>query len=158
MKTDKLNGLRASKPFHIKDIFIYLAVFITVTVLFCLFVIFPNKTKNDGFSVYCGDELVLVLEFDNPNPNVCATWQDKVQFNSKNNTVKIFFDDAKTDYNVICFDTTNRSVRVTESTCSTSKDCVYTPAITGSNGMIFCAPHNLRITPLSSGAIPPVVG
>ncbi len=159
MKQERLNGLRASKPFHINDLILYLAVFITVVVLFCAFVIFPNKKENDGFSVFCGDEIVCVLEFDSPTPTVSDGWLDKVQFDGTHNTIKIFFDDAKTDYNLISFDPAKRSVRITESTCSLSKDCVYTPAITGSDGMIFCAPHNLRITPLSGGgAIPPIVG
>ena len=72
--------------------------------------------------------------------------------------ITVYTDKNKTGYNVILIDTNKLSASVIESTCSSSKDCVFSPEIT-KNGAIYCLPHGLKVVPLkSSGFIPPVSG
>ena len=73
-------------------------------------------------------------------------------------TLTIYTSNDKTGFNVIFINTKESSVKIIESTCSVSKDCVYSPAISNS-GAIYCAPHGIKIIPNgTSGNIPPIVG
>ena len=76
----------------------------------------------------------------------------KVEENNSDTVKLLFVTDGgslseHTDYNIIEINKSARSVRITESDCSNRKDCVYSPAITNSAGLIVCSPHRLRILP-----------
>ena len=87
------------------------------------------------------------------------TWQaNNLDKNKHCFNVVIYTSSEKKGFNEIVFDCVNLTAKVIESTCSSSKDCVHTPALT-TNGSIYCAPHNLKIVPSNfDGLVPPIAG
>lgn len=158
-----MQRVSGGKIFHKKDLWVYFSLVIIVACLF-IFLIFPSLSKGDvnGFLITQNGKTVLVFK---PNSSqlfsIETEFADQVDIKEEENgiyTVKIFSSPQKTGYNVLVFNTKKVSVKVTESTCSNSKDCVYCPELTKS-GSIYCAPHHLKITPVSgSGFIPPTTG
>ncbi|MBQ9734608.1 MAG: hypothetical protein IJV95_01995 [Clostridia bacterium] len=158
MKTKDYISLKKAKPFEFNDLFIYLAVAITVVALFLAFVIFPDGNKNDGFCVYKGKTQVLTFYYDGKLLDVNEQFfiqQDDV----KNGIyLTVYHTQDKNSYNKLYIDLIAKSVVMVDSTCSNSKDCTHSPAIKNS-GAIYCAPHDLKIVPIDGdGRIPPTTG
>lgn len=154
---------QARKLFYRQDVFVYLGLAVLIFCLFFLFV-FPSACKQNsskGFKVLHGSEQVLIFDISLSNYIfVSEKFSNSVRIeqNEKTYTVTIYFDEEKTDFNTLIFDIEACSAKVIESTCSESKDCVYSPKITTS-GSIYCAPHNLKIVPLTDdGFVPPITG
>lgn len=144
------------KPFERGDVFLYSLVFALIIILLCLFVIFPKQKNSAGFKVYKGESLVLTYTYGN-NLKVSFNWQDSVHYDENSSTITIFFENGK-EFNKLIINESKKSVKMLESTCSDSKDCVHSPAIS-SGGMIYCAPHDLKILPLQKTSnTPPSVG
>lgn len=143
------------KPFERGDIFLYSSVLILIIILLCVFVIFPKQEDSAGFKVYKGESLVLTYTYEK-ELTISPTWQNKVTYNQNDCTITIFLDGG--EFNRLIINESNNSVKMIESTCSESKDCVHSPAISYS-GIIYCAPHDLKVLPLNKTTnAPPSVG
>lgn len=153
-----VENIRKSKPFRVCDLIIYAALIVFVAALFLYFIILPTLNADTvGFSVSKGGKTVLTVSDLNCTVNSefnSLVESEKVDGNLR---VTIYTDQTKLGFNVIVF-YANGSAKVVESTCSHSKDCTFSPAIVNL-GAIYCAPHDLKIEPLTgSGFIPPVAG
>lgn len=156
MKKEKFRELKDSKPFEIGDILVYSALFILLLILFVFFVIAPSTAKTDGFNIFIDGNKVAVYRYGEGLSVVDNSYQSLVIYDHQNKTITIYIDDNKTEYNVITVNVQNKTAKVTDANCSTSKDCVHTPAL---GNAIVCAPHKLKITPLGDdGFSPPVTG
>lgn len=153
---DKIHN---SKLFYKKDIIAYflLALFIVFLVLF--FILLPSSKQSNGFCVKKDGQVVLF--FADNKVQIQTGYEGFVEQEVLDySTIKVIVYSSleKTGYNVILFDAINKTAKVIESTCSHSKDCCYSPAISN-NGIIYCAPHGLSIEPIgSSNFTPPVTG
>ena len=144
------------KPFRPLDVFVYLALLIFIVALFLCLVLF-NTQKSLGFTVKLGDNVVLTYKYESSSLVIADDFSDFVSFDEENSLITIYTSMDKKEFNVISFDDDDFSVKVIESNCSNTKECVNSPKILGS-GMIFCAPHDLRVIPLSTKPTTPSVG
>ena len=154
----------SSKIFEKRDALVYIGL---ACFIFCLFLIFSlpqacaDNSKNHGFKITVKDQTVALLDANSSTPvSVADDFLTLVEVSSNGDvyTIKIYTDEGRTDYNLVEFNAKEVSVKVTESTCSESKDCVHFPTLYNS-GSIYCAPHHLKIQPiLDDGFIPPTTG
>ena len=159
MKAEDVERLKLKKPFSVSDIIVYAVLTLFIFSLFLAFVILPNKTKSGGFQVTINDNQAFVFEYETGKLTVDGNFHDRVFYNETTSTITVYHTADKSSFNIIAFDRQNKKVWMKESTCSHTKDCVYSPAIESDAGMIYCAPHQLKISPISpSGALPPVIG
>ncbi len=159
MKNVILNKLKERKIFEFNDIFIYLFIFIAVFLLFLFFIIIPQNTVPKGFKVLVDNEEFLSFYYQSQEFNCPKNLRDFVEIDKDKYEIIIFHNIEKTEYNVIKYNVLDNSVAMVDSTCSSSKDCIYEPAIS-KNGAIYCAPHNLIILPITnvSKTEPPIIG
>ena len=131
-----------------------------VLFLFIIFVISPNKKNAEGFTVKKGENTVCTFTYLNQTLSVNSDYINLVVSEKTDGgfIITVYTSNDKSGYNELTVDTTAKTVKVSKSTCSVSKDCVYSPAI-GNDGAIYCAPHDLKIIPTNgSGYVPPVTG
>ena len=156
MKDEKFKELKESKTFEIGDILVYSALFILLLVLFVFFVITPSAKTPDGFNIFLDGKKIAVYRYDDGLNIINDDYLNLISYNRDKKSITVYVDDAKTEYNVITVDITNKTAKVTDANCSQSKDCVHTPPL---GSAIVCAPHKLKITPIgASGFTPPVTG
>lgn len=142
--------------FYIKDLFVYLALILFIGALFLCFLL-PKKQVSSGFTISISDQIIFTLSFDDLSVEISDDYLDKISIDKKNKLITIYHSTDKSTFNVIAYDDVNKSVVMKQSTCSATKECVQSPAIS-SSGMIYCAPHNLKILPLLPSATPPTTG
>lgn len=160
MKNSTLDKVKNAKPFEFNDVFVYAVVVILIAVLFCVFVIFPKAQFKRGVSVSKHGETVFTFTIESRNFNVNEKFSNLVEITEGDGgfTIVVYTDGEKSGFNKIFISTADNSTKVTESSCSSSKDCTFCPAITD-HGAIYCHPHGLKISVLGdSGFIPPTVG
>lgn len=152
-----LNNIKSSnKPFAIFDVAIYLLLAITVLAL--IFSINAcNNSDSNGFNVFIDDQKVLTYIYGDETPSFFNDSNDYIVFDSDKSTITVFLDEKRSEFNVISFDNADKTVQMSNSTCSSSKDCVSMPKIS-TNGAIYCAPHKLKISPVINQKSDPVVG
>ncbi len=145
------------KPFEKGDILIYISLLFAIVFLFLFLVIIPKKNEGAGFKVFYKDELVVSVGYGTP-PQISSGWENMVEYNQSQNTLTVYFNQDKSDFNRLYINAKEKWIKMQESTCSPSKDCVHSPQIS-SSGMIYCAPHQLKIVPnVNGGKAPPTVG
>lgn len=144
--------LRNRKLFLKRDAAVYAILLSAIFCLFLFFVILPQKNDAQGFCVYENETLILTCRYGQ-SPVIEKEAQNRVLVDG--NDIYVYFNEEKTDYNRIT--ATNGEVKITESTCSSTRDCVYEPAIKNS-GAIYCVPHKLKITPLNEERREPQTG
>lgn len=148
MSLKKIEQIKEGKWFRVWDIIVYAVILVTVTALILAFTLGRDKSSLQGFYISYGGERVLTYEFGAKSPEVLK--EDNIEVTERDGgfTVRFVTDDGK-GYNVIDVDTGKLTVSITESNCSTHKDCVYTPALKyNSSAPIICTPHALSIGPL----------
>lgn len=155
MKNDVYESLKARKPFEKWDVIAYVFILVLLLCLSIFFVFTPTE-KSSGFKVELDGREIFNFYYDDCSYNSFHDFDIDVDLS--NNIITIYFDNAKTDYNVLEFSSVEKSVKVTESTCSASKECVHIPAIKNSLGSIYCTPHKLKITSLGGVPSGPVTG
>jgi hypothetical protein len=159
MKAEDVERLKLKKPFSVSDIIVYAILTLFIFSLFLVFVILPKNVTSDGFKVTINDNQAFIYEYETGKLTIDGNFHDCVFYDETSCTITVYHTVDKTSFNVIAFDRQNKKVWMKESTCSHTKDCVYSPAIESDAGMIYCAPHQLKISPISSsGVIPPVIG
>ena len=135
--------IKKSKPFHVLDIAVYLAVLILAAAIFFALIPFKNTGEIAGFNFYFNNELVAEYSFNGGEFTVKSGFEENFSLESDGSI--IFYADAdKTAYNVIIIDEEAKTATVKEANC-TGRDCTTQTAMQG-GGFIFCAPHNLKIT------------
>ena len=146
--------------FYLKDIFIYLISALVIVGLFLGFVILPNSSSSfDGFNLLVDNQIVFTITADG-DLSISQDYQDHVEYSTSGDIIKvtIYSKTHQGGFNQIEFNLADKTAKVTESNCSNSKDCVFSPSISTS-GAIYCAPHLLKITAIGGGQfIPPSVG
>lgn len=158
MDTERLKN---SKPFCFWDTAVYISIGLLVFVLFLAFVILPrtNKTVNIGFMIEIGGKTAVTYEYGSDTFNVEQDYLSIIETAKSDNgyTLTVYTSSNKLGFNKIFIDETNKTVKMVESDCK-SKQCTYLHEINGS-GIIYCAPRQLKITPLGgSGFLPPIAG
>ncbi len=159
----KIGDLKHSKLFHFGDIFVYISTALIISILFLVFFILPNcnssgktangfKVENDGKTIithiYGTDEFTIDQNFSNLT---------KIQATDYGHLVTIYTNLDKTEFNVLKVNDKDKTVKMERSNCR-SKQCTYLHEI-DDNGIIYCAPRSLKITPINgSGFIPPIAG
>ena len=147
-----------SKLFHLRDLIAYLSVAFFITCLIVSFIILPSSNPSNGFCVKKDGQPVIY--FTQNKVQIQSGFDGLVEEEKCDDGIKvtIYSNLSRTGYNVILFNTAKKTAKVIESTCSHSKDCCYSPAISNS-GIIYCAPHGLSIEPIGAGSFsPPVTG
>ncbi len=156
MKEQKNPETINPKLFGLWDVVVYSAVIAVVVLLFILFVFIPNGKAPQGFKVLLDGKTVAKYDYALQTLSVTDGYQDFIKVDG--DKITVYSNAERTHYNVLLIDDGNKSVKVFSANCSTSKECVYTPALKG-DGAIVCAPHKLKIVPLSStGMLPPQTG
>lgn len=149
MKTSVYEELKVRKPFEFNDIFLYLFVLALCLSLFLFFMPF-NSTKALGFKVIYDRQTVFTFYYETKTYTIDNAFEYSIEVNTENSTVTVYFSDDKSEYNVIEYDAAAKSVRVTKSSCSDSKECTKMPALTSNSGAIYCTPHKLKIVSVSN--------
>ena len=159
MRDNIFNSVKVRKSFEAIDIFIYLFLLIIVFVLFLCFVILPHTKSAEGFLIAKNDTTIVTFNYSSGKCSIDSEYENLVILDEDNCTITVYTDEKKCEYNVIVFDSEKKIVRMLDSTCSSTKDCVYEPEISAS-GVIFCAPHDLKVLPLSDNFSPttPIIG
>ena len=155
--------VKEEKLFYKKDLVVYFSLFLLIVLLF-VFLVFPTLSKKDntGFNVSRNGQTVLTFNAKSSEPfSISIGFENQVEIENSEEgiyRVKIYSSAQKNGYNILLFNAKKISVKVIESTCSDSKDCTFCPELKNS-GSIYCAPHTLKITPLSGGGfVPPTTG
>ena len=143
---------RVRKQFEKNDIFIYMFILILIISLF-LFCFLSPSGKSFGFICEYDGEKIFSFRYSDKSYYINENFTGRITLDLDNSTVTIFFDDEKTEYNVIQFDCGENKVKVTDSTCSISKDCTKIPAIVDKKNTIYCNPHRLKIVSLNKESI-----
>ncbi len=159
MKEGIVEKIKQSKPFMKVDIIIYFLSLVLVVMLFLIFVIFPQKTTATGFSVSLDGNHLLTYNSITKTYDLDDKFSHLVEVIEDDNKVnfKIYSSDEKTGFNLLVIDKISHTAYITESNCSNRKDCVHTSPIKDS-GVIVCAPHKLKISPVTNATDNPTVG
>ncbi len=159
MKNIIFDKIKKRKAFEFNDIFIYLFLLLTIFLLFLFFIIIPQRTQSKGFKVLIDNKEVLSFYYQNQEFTYSEDLGDFVEIDKDKCQITIFYNSEKSDYNTIRYSALSNSVVMVDSTCSSSKDCIYEPAIS-KQGVIYCAPHNLIIVPITNVSLPepPIIG
>lgn len=151
MSLKKVGQAKKDRFFKIWDILIYGVILLAVAALFLAVTFGYNRSAPGGVEVYYNNNLAFSYDFDSDDYSVLLPQNIAVSDGGDELEITFCTDggsaEEHTDYNVILIDKSARTVRVTESDCSNRRDCVYTPAITDTSGMITCTPHRLVIMP-----------
>ena len=134
---------------------VYVTIIAAIAALFCAFVIFPRKSPQTGFNAYHDGVRIFSYVYEDDFLNVEDKWLSRVV--KDGDRIFVFFDDAHTDFNELTVNRANGTAKITDSTCSRTRDCVYEPELADS-GAIYCAPHKLKLAPTTAVAQPPVIG
>lgn len=126
-----------SKPFYRKDLFVYgLIVILLGLALLPLFL--TENGENIGFEVYIRGEKAFTYYYGGEK-YAEDKFSDRTEFNAAERTLTIYFNDEKSEYNVLVADDAGKTVKVISSTCE-NHDCERM------QNEIFCAPHFLKVT------------
>lgn len=158
VKNRKYTNVKGTKPFKLWDVFLYGFIILIVFSLFLFFIILNPKTQAETFSIYHQTKLVATFGFDG-QVKVNQDYIDNVTTTSNDDYIfiKVINKQNLNHYNVIKVDKRNKCVSISDSNCSTGRDCTHSPAIQG-NGAIVCAPHSLKVISGSGDIRPPVSG
>lgn len=154
-KKDKLS------VFRLPDLIIYAAITLLVLSLFLIPLLSCNNSALKGFDVYKDGNLILSFNFDNEEDFFIDKNSERlveISYQENKTLIKVYTDENKNDYNLVCANLLEKSVYITESTCSFKKDCVHFKPIVNGNGVIICQPHGIKILPKGERFVPVVTG
>lgn len=148
MSLKKIDEIKNSKWFRIWDFVVFGVIIVVAVALILAFTLGRDKSKLGGFSVSFRGETVLTYEFgsDKPPKVLNAAY---VEVKEEKGGFTVRFESGDGGYNVIYVDTAARTVDVTDSNCSSHKDCVHTAKLTNNSSLpIICTVHGLTVSPL----------
>lgn len=144
MSQKTIENVKKEKGFRIFDLIVYGVIVLIVAVSFIAVFATKDKSPLTGIRVYVEDKAVFEYDFESGNYNIFKTDGYEIEVSDKGKKVKIT---TEYGYNLIVIDKKG-SVRIKDADCH-GHDCVYSPAITDNNGIIYCSPHRLKITPFN---------
>lgn len=147
MSLKKIEQVKNSKWFSIWDLVAFGVILITAVALILAFTLGRDRSQLSGFSVSYRGETVFTYEFGGEK-RILKDGYIEVKEGDGGFTVKFTTEDKK-GYNTIWVNTKDKTVDVTDSNCSTRKDCVYTAKLkNNSSPPIICTVHGLTVSPL----------
>lgn len=156
-----ISDFKKSKFFYLRDVFVYLFLAVFVFILFLCFVIIPssNNDKSNGFIVEYDGKTIITHYYGTEDFDIDVSFINLVD-TTKTETgfhLTIYTSTNRDGYNLLAVNESEKSIKMLDSDCR-SKQCTYLHEI-GSNGIIYCAPRLLKISPINgSGNIPPITG
>ena len=157
MSLEKVKQVKKDRFFRVWDILVYGAVAAVVIVLFTVFVFTGSGGKLAAVNVNYDGKPAFSCDLTDGSYEIFMPENIAVRQEGDILTVMFCIDGGSLSvpegYNVISVDLARRSVSVTESDCSNRRDCVHTPAMTDTNGIIICTPHRLEIVPVGEESI-----
>ena len=148
MKKDKIKGLVNNKPFNKFDFIALLCVLIFILSLFISFVFFSSHDSTKGFIIQIENVNVFTYNYSTNEYSVGSEYDSLIEVDLDSQTITIYADLTKQHYNKLKYDAKNKNVKMVDSNCSSSKDCVYMPEISDNLGIIYCAPRKIKILPI----------
>lgn len=143
MSLKKIDEIKNSKWFSIWDLVAFGVIIIIAVALILSFTIGRDKSALGGFSVSYRGESIYEYEFD--SGKILKINEKYIKVDGD----RLRFDDGNGGYNIIYVDTAAKTVDVTDSNCSSHKDCVHTAKLTNnSSAPIICTVHGLTVSPL----------
>jgi hypothetical protein len=157
MVKKNFSGRSAPKLFSFLDLIPYAVLALTLVALFVFLVVLPKTSKADGFKIELYGKQIATYDYATKTLSVEKGYE--ANFEIEGDSITVYTDQNRIGFNVITIDAKNRSAKISEANCSASKDCVYTPALKGTEGAIICAPHALKVVPISyNNMTPPQTG
>lgn len=143
MSLKKIEQVKTSKWFSVWDLIAFGVIIVTAVALILAFTLGRDKSQLDGFSVsYRGE---TVYEYDFKADKVLKIDEKYIKVDG----ASLRFDDGDGGYNIIYVDKSAKAVDVTDSNCSSHKDCVHTAKLkNNSSPPIICTVHGLTVAPL----------
>ena len=152
VKSSKIGKIAENKVFEKKDVLIYALLLVVILALFLSTFLFKNSNAN-GFVVYVKGEKIISHVYGQND----LQSQSNVIVTKNGNDFLIEILTENGGSNVIYSNEQEKCVKILESNCP-SQNCVHMNEIS-SSGVIYCAPRDIMITPLSDqGDLPPVTG
>lgn len=150
MSLKKIEQVKTGKWFKIWDLLVYGLLAGVIVALFITFALVGKGSKPNGITVSYKGERVFVYNFDKGEYDVLKADYIDVKEDGEDKLLLTFYTQGKSGYNDVEINKKDKSVKVTASNCSTHKDCVHTPALSGTRSVpILCTPHALSIAPLT---------
>lgn len=147
MSLKKIEQVKNSKWFSIWDMIAFGVILITAVALILAFTVGRDKSALGGFSVSYRGGQILTYEFGG-DPIILDSDRVEVEKGDGGFTVHFTTDDGK-GYNTIWVNTKDKTVDVTDSNCSSHKDCVHTEKLKNNSSLpIICTVHKLTVAPL----------
>ena len=141
MSLEKVRQVRSGRFFRPADLIIFGIIAAAAIALFILFFAIKKDGGLEGVRIFVRDEVVFEYSFESDEYKVFSSCAEVV--NGEKLTVNITTEEGG---NLVEIDRAARSVRVVSADCR-SRDCVYSPPLTGADGFICCMPHHMRILP-----------
>ncbi len=152
MKRD-FSELKKSKPFYPFDLIIYGLLTAFIIAVFAAVFLFKGSTPAQGFFVMYENKVAAEYRWDDGNLKIKDGYAS--HFSETENGFYFYPDPAdKNRYNLVVIERAAKTVSVKEATCA-GRDCI-SHKVNINGGFIYCAPHNLKITPM--GLTDPVSG
>ncbi len=150
MSLKKIEQVKAGKWFKIWDLLVYGLLVGVIVALILVFAFVGKGGKLEGVIISYKGEQVFTYNFTESKYEIKKSDYIEVKEDGDDLLLLTFYTRGKSGYNDIEINKKDKSVKVTASNCSTHKDCVYTPALSGSRSVpILCTPHALSIAPLT---------
>ena len=143
MSLKKVEQVKADKGFKLPDIIVYVVVLALVAVLFVVIFVTRDDSPLKGIRIYVKNEIVYEYDFKEGQRALNGAYTQII--GQDDNAIILRITTGDGDYNIVRIDKKG-SVKVTEANCG-KNDCVYTPELKDSGGMIYCSPHRMKIVP-----------
>lgn len=160
-KEDTLSEKNKKNLFFKKaDVFLYASIFLFISFLFVLFVLLPKLNDKNVVNVYYKNQEIIsvFIKTNNYTLTDCNGVFVKADDNGEEIVFSVYIGSEMKDYNIITYKKSDKSIFVSDSNCSSRKDCVYTSPIKNGKGIIICAPHELKIVAKTVDTIPVSIG
>lgn len=153
MSLKKVEQAKRDKFFRLWDLLVY-GIVVLLIVVFFIAVFFIDSDDSFIEARYDG-ELAFTYSFDSDELEIALDDNVRIQSEDGDALTLVFCTDggsyeegALSGYNIIEIDKSARTVRVTGTDCSNSRDCMSMSIGGGPvSVIIYCAPHNLVIQP-----------
>ena len=141
MSLKKVESVKKDRGFKLADLIIYAVIALAVLSLFLAVFLTRNDSPLKGVRIFIEDKEVFVCDFESSEYSVSDERATVVE--GQTLEVKIT---VNSGYNIVSIDMSARTAKVTEADCR-GRDCVHTPEIKDSGGIIYCSPHSVRVEP-----------
>ena len=143
MSLKKVTQVKADKGFKLPDLIIYCALLVLVAVTFIVVFTTRDDSPLKGIRIYVKSEIVYEYDFKNGQRTINGKFTQIISQDDDLIVLKITT--GGDGYNLVQVNKKG-TVKVTEANCG-KNDCVYTPQIKNSSGIIYCSPHKVKIVP-----------